>query len=211
VCNNSQILGDTVDTPAGTVFIEGPVKSTDIEHLKMDDDLKNFRTPAKQKKALMQIADSPDGMLYIIRHESTIVGYVTFHDPDPYSRWSKHPAILELGAIEISFRWRKYKLAKRLLKVAFSNPVMENYIVLTIEFSWHWDLNSTCLDLWGYQRMLTNVFGSAGLIVVSTNDPDILEHPANVLMVRTGNNVSAEDIRAFEDLRFINEDIFIKK
>lgn len=199
-----------IETPAGTVHIEGPVKSTDIENLQMEDDLKNFRPPAKQKKALMQIADSPDGMLYIIRCANTIVGYVSFHGADPYSRWSKHPCILELGAIEVSSHWRKFKLAKRLLKVAFENPVMEDYIVLTIEFSWHWDLENTGLDLWNYQRMLTNVFGSVGLVKMSTNDPDILEHPANVLMVRIGKNVSEEDIKEFDNLRFLNEGVFSK-
>lgn len=199
-----------VETPAGKVYIEGPVKSTDIGHLEMEDDLKNFRPPEKQKKALMQIADSTDGILYIIRHENTIVGYVSFHGPDPYARWSRHNKILELGAIELSSKWRKYKLAKKLLKVAFENPVMEDYIVLTIEFSWHWDLENTGLNLWNYQRMLTNVFGSVGLLKMSTNDPDILEHPANVLMVRIGKNVSEEDIREFDELRFIDEDVFSK-
>ncbi|GBF34992.1 acetyltransferase AcuA [Desulfocucumis palustris] len=199
-----------VETPAGKVYIEGPVKSTDIGQLAMEEDLKNFRPPEKQKKALMQIADSRDGILYIIRHENTIAGYVSFHEPDPYARWSRHPRIMELGAIEISSKWRKYKLAKKLLKVAFENPVMEDYIVLTIEFSWHWDLENTGLDLWNYQRMLTSVFGSVGLVKMPTNDPDILEHPANVLMVRIGKNVSEEDVREFDELRFIDEGIFSK-
>lgn len=199
-----------IETPSGTIHIEGPVKSTDIENLQMDEELKNFRPPVKQKKALMQIADSSDGMLYIIRYENTIVGYVSFHGADPYSRWSKHPKILELGAIELSFHWRKFKLAKKLLKVAFENPVMEDFIILTLEFSWHWDLENTRLDLWNYQKMLTNVFGSVGLIKMSTNDPDILEHPANVLMVRIGKNVSGEDIKEFDNLRFLDEGIFAK-
>jgi acetoin utilization protein AcuA len=35
-----------------------------------------------------------------------------------------------------------------------------------------------------------------------TDDPDIIEHPANVLMTRIGKNVSTSDVALFESLKF---------
>lgn len=53
-----------------------------------------------------------------------------------------------------------------------------------MEYFWHWDLEGSCFSVWEYQRMLTGLFGSVGLQKVSTNDLEITEHPANVLMAR---------------------------
>ncbi|WP_018086781.1 GNAT family N-acetyltransferase [Desulfurispora thermophila] len=186
------------------ILLEGPVNSITLSDLNMDDKLCNFRQPEKQKIALREIAASTDGIVYIARTGNCIVGYVTFHRPDSFSRWSKHPRILELGAIEVSPLYRKHKLARRLLQMAFANPIMEDFIVITIEFCWHWDLDNTGLTIWEYQKMLTKLFGSVGLEKVDTDDPDILEHVANVLMARIGNNVSQQDIEMFRAMQFMH-------
>ncbi|WP_034629307.1 GNAT family N-acetyltransferase [Desulfotruncus alcoholivorax] len=189
-------------------FIEGPVEPSYILDLEMSQNLCIFREPAKQQKALAEIAGSDDGMVYIIRENNTIIGYVTFHNPDKYSRWSKHPSIMELGAIEVSPKYRGHKLGSRLLKYAFANPIMEEKIVITIEFCWHWDLDNTGLDIWKYQKMLSKLFGSVGLVRIPTDDPEILEHIANVLMARFGSKVSEEDIKRFEEMQFCGGSIF---
>lgn len=200
-------MENQVFTPQGNIFLEGPVSSDCMERLNLHEGLKNFRAPQKQKEALMQITNLPDGMVYIARLGEEVVGYVTFHHPDKFSRWSQHPRILELGAIEITPAWRQYKLGVKLLQLAFSNPLMEEYIFITIEFCWHWDLRNTCLDVWQYQKLLTKLFGSVGLKRVPTDDPDILEHIANVLMVRIGEKVSEQDILLFEQLQFMDQGI----
>lgn len=186
----------------GVVCIEGPVSGEYLAGLEFDENLNNFRNAPKQKKCLCEIADSPDGMMYIARCGETVVGYVTFHNPDPYTRWSRHPLALELGAIEISPSWRKYRLGRSLLRCAFSNPCMKSRIVLTMEYCWHWDLEGSGLNLWTYQQMLTRLFGTAGLQKVITNDPEIMEHPANVLMARIGEDVPQEYIEMFDAIRF---------
>ena len=48
-----------------------------------------FRPPAQQHKALIGIAELPEGRIIIARIENTIVGYVTFLYPDPLERWSE--------------------------------------------------------------------------------------------------------------------------
>ncbi len=189
-------------TPSGEIFFEGPVESNYIRELEMCPQLDNFRQSVKQKESLMEIAELPEGMVFIARFADMIVGYVTFHYPDKYSRWSKHPRILELGAIETSRNWRKYKIAKNLLLSAFEYKKFEDYIVITIEFCWHWDLKNSKLNLWSYQKMLTRLFGYIGLKKCHTDDPDVTEHPANVLMVRFGANVSKEDKNLFESMTF---------
>ncbi len=189
-------------TPKGVVYIEGPCPSAYLAKLEMNEKLTNFRPPDKQKEALMMIADLEQGMIYVARHDNEIVGYVTFHPPDDCSRWIKHPKVLELGGIEVSADWRRCKIAENILQVAFSNPVLENYIVITMEICWHWDTANTKLDLWAYQKTLTKLFGTVGMKRVPTDDPDIIEHPANVLLARYGSKVSTSDIVKFENMKF---------
>lgn len=182
------------------VSFEGPVTPAELNKLFLNDKLTNFRTPEKQKEALTAIANLPEGMIYIARSGNEIIGYITFNYPEEYSRWSRHPRILELGGIEISPDWRSCGIGKTLLKEAFANPVMDGYIVVAIEFCWHWDLKGSNLSIYEYQRMLTKLFGSVGLLKRKTDDPDIKEHPANVLMARAGKNVSLEELNLFENM-----------
>ncbi|MFZ5652083.1 MAG: GNAT family N-acetyltransferase [Bacillota bacterium] len=194
---------NVIDCDRGVISIEGPVAADYLLSLNFDDGLCNFRAPGKQKQCLCELACSPDGFLYIAKHRDTVVGYVTFHSPDPYTRWHKHPLALELGAIEVSPRWRNYKVGGLLLQSAFNNPLMKERIVLTMEYCWHWDLENNKMSLWQYQLMLTRLFGSVGLRKVDTDDPEILEHPANVLMVRIGENVPSEYVELFEKMRYM--------
>ena len=183
-------------------LLEGPVVSKSLENLRINQHLTNFRPAEEQKKALIEISKMPKGMIYIVRSGCEIVGYVTFHHPEEYFRWSKHPKVLELGGIEISPEWRKKGIAEALLKEAFRNPVIEEFIVVTLEFYWHWDLKGSGLEIFEYQKILEKLFGVVNLKRRATDDPDITEHPANVLMVRYGNNVSTKEILLFEDMLF---------
>lgn len=192
-------------TPKGTIYIEGPCSGTYLADLTMNPKLTNFRPAVKQKHALIKITNIPHGMIYIARHVKEIVGYVTFHLSDESSRWIKHPQVLELGGIEISSDWRRCKIAETIMQTSFTNPVMENHIVITMEMCWHWDTRNTKLDIWNYQRVLTQIFGSVGMKRIPTDDPDIIEHPANVLMARIGKNVSTNAITLFESMRFLNK------
>ncbi|WP_027365876.1 GNAT family N-acetyltransferase [Desulfotruncus alcoholivorax] len=195
-------------TSKGPVVIEGPVSANYIESLGIVKSLNNFRNAKRQKEALGYVAGLPEGMVYIARHENEIIGYVLFHYPNQYSRWVKHPRILELGAIEVSREWQRRGLAKAILTEAFKNSALEDYIIITTEFYWHWDIKNSGLDVWGYQRMLKNVFGSVGFKRRRTDDPEILEHQANMLMVRIGNNVSPNHIKMFDDLTYQQSIIF---
>ncbi|GBF35388.1 acetyltransferase AcuA [Desulfocucumis palustris] len=196
--------GREINTPKGTIYIEGPVGGDLLMSLTMNQKLSNFRAPDRQHESMVIVANSPEGMVYIARLDKEIVGYVMFHYPSQYSRWSKHPRILELGAIEVSQECKRLGIGTALLKAAFANGVMEEYVVITTEFFWHWDLRNSGLDVMSYQRMLTKLFSTVDFKKRRTDDPDILEHPANMLMVRFGSQVSSTYMKAFDDLTYQN-------
>ncbi|HBT20348.1 MAG TPA: N-acetyltransferase [Peptococcaceae bacterium] len=202
------IRESAVKLPEGEVRIYGPAAPEEICSYEMDDTLDCFRHPAKQKKALKEIASLPKGQVFIACFENVIVGYVTFHPPEPFERWSEGniPSLLELGAIEVSRRYRGFGLARKLMEVAFMNDAMEDYIVIATEYYWHWDLEGTGLPIWEYRKLLESVMSSVGMEPKETTDPEINSHPANVLMVRIGKNVSRRDIEAFEALCCRRED-----
>ncbi|MBE3595865.1 MAG: GNAT family N-acetyltransferase [Hydrogenibacillus sp.] len=193
-------------SPDGTpLIVEGPLAPKALEGLTMHDGLTAFRAPEAQKRALVEIAGLPEGRIIIARDGDTIVGYVTFHRPDPLERWAEIPdeRLLELGGIEVAPPYRGAGLGKKLLQVAFSDPAMEAYLVYTMEFYWHWDLQGTGLSVWAYRQLMERLMGSAGLTRMATDDPDITAHPANCLMVRIGAHVPRETVEAFDRRRFL--------
>ncbi len=185
-----------IETPVGNIIIEGPVSPKHLEDLDLDASLKSFRPHMQQKKALQEIASLTEGRVFIARHQDTVVGYVTFLRPDEYQRWSKPglPEILELGGIEISTSWRKYKLASKILELAFSCDFFNDKIVISNDYYWHWDLEETGLKMWEYRNLMEKLLSSVGFDTWITDDPEIMSHPANMFSVRIGNNVK-EDIR----------------
>lgn len=198
------LVNRLLTTPDGKVSIEGPVSREYLETLDINKFLSNFRVPSRQKEALILVANSPEGQVYIARNQNEIVGYVSFHYPSEYTRWSRHPRILELGAIEVSREWQRKGIGYLLLRAAYMNKIMEEYVVITTEFYWHWDLMGCGLSVWEYKKMLVKLFGSVGFKRRRTDDPEILEHPANMLMVRFGSKIPDSYIKAFEDLTYQN-------
>jgi len=191
-------------TPNGEdLLVEGPVPPETVARYPLHPECDAFRTPEKQHEALMEIAGFEEARIILAHNETTTVGYVTFLHPDPLESWSDEQMeeLLELGAIEIAPDYRHGGLAKTLLKVAFMDPNMENYIVFTTEYCWHWDLKRTGLSVWEYRDVMEKVMKSAGLIWMPTDDPEICAHPANALMVRIGKNVSPCSVEAFDRLR----------
>ena len=193
-------------TPKGTLLIEGPVTPEALASYEFHPDLTSFRQPSKQHEALIEIAKLPEGRIIIARDGDTIVGYITFLYPDPLERWSEGNMknLLELGAIEVIPRYRGASVGKNLLLLSLMDDAMEDFIIITTEYYWHWDLKGTGLNVWEYRNMLERVMSAGGLEWYATDDPEICSHPANCLMVRIGKRVPEESILAFDRLRFQN-------
>ncbi|MDT8859370.1 N-acetyltransferase [Alkalihalobacillus sp. MEB130] len=189
-----------------TLLLEGPIHSDLLRSYDFHDGLVAFRPPTQQKEALLEIADLPEGRINIIRDGNMIVGYVTFVYPDPMERWSegKMENLIELGAIEIAFEYRGAQLGKNLLRLSVMDDAMEDYIIITTEYYWHWDLKGSGLDVWEYRKVMEKMMNAGGLEWYATDDPEICSHPANCLMARVGKRVSQESIQQFDQLRFQN-------
>lgn len=188
------------------LHIEGPVAPEQLSDWSMHKDLDAFRRPHDQHEALMEIAALPEGRIIVAREEEMIVGYVTFHYPDEMARWSQGhmPDLIELGAIEVANAYRSLGIGKRMIQLAFSKRQMENVIVYTTEYYWHWDLEQSKLSIWEYRTLMEQLMKSVGMIWYATDDPDICAHPANCLMVRIGEEVPLSSEEQFDRIRFQN-------
>ena len=194
------------DRNSGSLVLEGPVPPEKLAAYEMHPSLHAFRRPAEQHEALIEIAGLPEGRIIIARNEATIVGYVTFHYPDELERWSEGGMtdLLELGAVEVAKDYRSLSLGKKMISLAFDKEQLENMIVFTTEYYWHWDLEGTGLNVWDYRSMMEKLMKSAGMIWYATDDPEICSHPANCLMVRIGKEVPLDSIQQFDSVRFRN-------
>ena len=193
-----------------TFIIEGPVSKAQLQTYSFDEGLDAFRIPIEQFEAIQDISTLDEGRIYIIRKENHIIGYVTYLYPDPMERWSEGqlPYLLELGAIEISLAYRGLGLGRMLLKVSTRSPELEDYIIITTEYYWHWDLKNSKLDVFEYKKLMQRMMSNGGLEVFATDDPEITSHPANCLMARIGKNITVDQMEAFDDIRFMNRFFF---
>ena len=191
-------------------ILEGPVTKSQLKTMTFDHGLNAFREPFEQFEAIQEISSLDEGRIYIIRIENHIIGYVTYLYPDPMERWSNGnlPYLLELGAIEISLPYRSYGLGRELLKLSTRSPEFEDYIIITTEYYWHWDLKNSGLDVFEYKKLMQRMMANGGLEVFATDDPEITSHPANSLMARIGKNITVEQMRAFDDIRYMNRFFF---
>lgn len=195
-----------LDTKEGKLIIEGPIPSETLASYDFHRDLVAFRTPKKQHQAIVEIAKLPEGRIIIARHNNTIVGYVTYLYPDPLERWSegKMEDLIELGAIEVIPQFRGFHVGQNLLKVSMMDDAMEDYIIITTEYYWHWDLKGTGLDVWQYRKVMEKMMHAGGLTWYATDDPEISSHPANCLMAKIGKRIELESVQQFDRLRFMN-------
>ncbi|WP_442603861.1 GNAT family N-acetyltransferase [Paenibacillus sp. KN14-4R] len=186
------------------LIIEGPVAPEHLRTLQMHKDLDAFRRPKEQQEALIEIAELPEGRIIIARENDIIVGYVTFHYPDPIERWSEGSMqdLIELGAIEVADDYRGLSLGKKMIQLAYADEQLENVITFTTEYYWHWDLEKSGLNVWDYRSMMEKLMKSVDMVWFATDDPEICSHPANCLMVRIGKEVSHESVEQFDRIRF---------
>ncbi len=189
-----------------TLIIEGPISAKELASYKFHEGLVAFRPSQKQFNALLSIADLPEGRIIIARDHDTIIGYVTFIYPDQLERWSEANMdnLLELGAIEVAAPYRGCKVGKNMLRVSMMDNAMEDYIIITTEYYWHWDLKGTGLSVWDYRKAMEKMMNAGGLTWFATDDPEICSHPANCLMVRIGKRIEQDSIQQFDRIRFQN-------
>ncbi|TDM04018.1 GNAT family N-acetyltransferase [Macrococcus carouselicus] len=188
------------------IIVEGPLNGETLAAFTFDEGLTAFRRPDEQFEAIKEIADLPEGRIIICRDGQHIIGYVTFLYPDPLERWSAGnlPFLIELGAIEVSLDYRSLGLGKEMLKLAMLDDQVEDYIIITTEYYWHWDLKNSGLNVYEYKEIMKKMMEAGGMEEFQTNDPEITSHPANSLMARIGSRITNEQIDQFDKIRFMN-------
>lgn len=186
------------------ITVQGPLSPEALQELDMHRDLDAFRKPQEQREALIEISGLPEGRVIAASTAGVIIGYVTFHYPDELELWSQGGMedLIELGAIEVADGYRGSGLAKLLVSTAFEEEQLEDCIVFTTEYYWHWDLKGSGLSVWEYRQMMEKLMKTVDMVWYATDDPEICSHPANCLMVRMGRAVPLSSRETFDRVRF---------
>lgn len=191
----------TMPTTSGSLKIRGPVNPEQLIKCSLAEGLCCFRDSCRQHNALFELAGQPDGLIFTVSHANIIVSYASFQKPD-YPWWRKHnfAQLFELGSIETDLSWRKMGLSKMLLNSIFKNPVFsffEDFIVIAPQFIQSWDLKNTGSSPWAYRQLMIKLFTQYSFAAWDTVDPEIMEHPCNILLARIGKNISKINIEQF--------------
>lgn len=163
--------------------------------------LQRFRAAEEQHDALMKalIEDKEVQMALAVINEG-IVGYTLILQPETNERWSLLEYIKVLGAIEVADPYRQKGLAKKLIHAVCSDPFIEDYIVLSLEYAWHWDLKIVNWEIDLYKQFLKELLESEKFKETTTDEPDIAYYKHNFMMARIGRNITSDQINEFMKL-----------
>lgn len=194
-----------LSSPYGAIEVIACGDPNLLSTLEIDATLDVFRQPDAQFSALLSIAGDAQGCVCFARLGHRLIGYATFHPPDPIERWSQAtvPGIVELGAIETSRTHRGRHLARHLLEAAVGTGRFEDKILIATIYQWHFDLDGTNLTAHAYRKLLERMYGSVGFEIMKTDDPEIMYYPGNSLMARIGARASPALKTEFDRLRWL--------
>jgi acetoin utilization deacetylase AcuC-like enzyme len=177
--------------PGGPLVLRDRCPASLLRRLEVDPGIHAFvRAPEQEREVLARIAEEPTGEV-VVAHtpEGVVVGYVAVLDPEPGTRFSSLPGLLEVGAIEVASGWRRGGVAGALLRFAVEPDPFEDLILIASGLAWHWDLEQSGLSAVAYRRVLRRVFEVAGFESFRTDEPEIAYHPANLFVARLGSRV----------------------
>jgi acetoin utilization protein AcuA len=194
-------INSMMSTALGRLHIRGPVNAEELNNYSLAEGLACFRPACRQHQALVELSREPDGIIFTASLANKIISYVTFQKPD-YPWWQTRcfPSLLELGSIETDPAWRKMGLTNILLTNVFNNPdfkYFDDYVVMAVQFIHSWDLKNTALAPWAYRQFMLDLFKKYNFVTWETVDPEVREHPCNVLLARVGRNLDAKTISFF--------------
>lgn len=183
-------------TAAGTVYLRDSCPAAFVEQLRVDAGLTAFaRTPEREHALLLKIARSEQGTLALAyTGEGVIVGQVTFADA---GAWWREVGVCREVAIEVSANWRQRGVARQLLDLVASREDLEDWILLAMGFSWHWETKQLGLSAVRYREMLAELVAPYGFTEYLTTEPNIRDTPMNILLARLGCRVDQDALRQF--------------
>jgi len=193
--------------PDGIVSVHANCPSGFFGKLKMDEGLGRFSdysSIVQKLEDFEQVANKRDGKVTLaIAEPDVIIGYNICSYPGPEERWSALGDLMyETAAVEVSRNYRGLGIAARIMEWTLSEVFFESRITYMTGYSWHWDLKGTGLTGQQYRQMMIALYSPFGFQEIHTNEPNITLLDENIMMIRIGSGVSADDHNRFKYLRF---------
>lgn len=186
----------TYKTRAGPLYLRSCCSPSLVESLAADEGLCAFaRRSDREHQLLLSIARQPANRL-TLAYTATgkIVGQVTLAPLDDW--WQDIGNAYEV-AVEVSPCWRGLGVAHQLLSFALEFKSVEEYLILGLGFSWHWDYEGLGTSPFGYREMIARMFAAHGFVEYLTSEPNIRMDPANILVARLGKHLANEHMKLF--------------
>jgi GNAT superfamily N-acetyltransferase len=186
----------TYKTTAGSLFLRSYCSPSFVENLKADEGLRAFaRLPEREHRLLLSIAQQPENRLTLAYTASgTIVGQVSLAPLG--DGWQDIGNAYEI-AVEVSSSWRKRGIAHQLLSLALEFETVEEYVIVGLGLSWHWDYEGLGITPFHYREMIARLFAAHGFAEFLTSEPNIRMDPANILVARLGSRLPEESMNRF--------------
>jgi len=185
-----------LETAAGSLILHSFCPPSLVTSLKADRGLHAFaRVPEREHQLLLGIAERPDCALTLAYTPTgEIVGQVTIAPLDGW--WQDIGNAYEI-AVEVSAGWRKLGIAHHLLSLALEFESLEEYLILGLGLSWHWDYEGLGISRFHYREMIARLFAAHGFAEYLTSEPNIRMDPANILVARLGSRLPEESMNRF--------------
>ena len=186
----------TYKTAKEPIFLRSHCSPSFVESLKADEGLRAFaRLPEREHQLLLSIAQRPDNRLTLAYTASgTIVGQVSLAPLDHW--WQDIGNAYEI-AVEVSSRWRNQGIAHQLLSLALEFESVEEYVIVGLGLSWHWDYKGLGITPFRYREMIARLFAAHCFAEYYTSEPNIRMDPANILLARLGSYIDEESMNRF--------------
>jgi acetoin utilization protein AcuA len=183
-------------TPTGPLFLRSGCSPSLVEALQVDEGLRAFaRLPEREHQLLLSLARQPENRLTLAYTATgTIVGQATLA---PVGAWWQDIGNAYEIAVEVSSRWRTLGIAHQLLSFALEFESVEEYLILGLGFSWHWDYEGLGMSRFHYRELIARLFAAHGFDEYLTSEPNIRIDPANILVARLGSRIASESMNRF--------------
>jgi acetoin utilization protein AcuA len=186
----------TFETAAGSLILHSFCPPSLVASLRADRGLHAFaRVPQREHQLLLGIAERPDCALTLAYTPTgEIVGQVTLAPLDHW--WQDIGNAYEI-AVEVSAGWRKLGIAHHLLSLALEFESLEEYLLVGLGLSWHWDYAGLGITPFHYRELIARLFAAHGFSEYLTSEPNIRMDPANILVARLGSRLAEESMNRF--------------
>ena len=186
----------TYKTAREPFFLQSCCSPALVERLQADEGLRAFaRTPQREHQLLLTLARQTANRLTLAYTPAgKIVGQATLAPLDGW--WQGIGNAYEV-AVEVSPAFRNLGVAHQLLSLALDFESVEEYLILGLGLSWHWDYAGLGMSRFHYRELIARLFAAHGFAEYLTSEPNIRMDRANILVARLGRCLREESMNRF--------------